>query len=719
MKFKSIILAIAACATLVSVSSCSKDFLDEHSYKFDTSGFYNSQEEIIMGLNSVYSEVAYMMMGAQRTHHSYMINGCGLDTFIENSNNDCFSNWDKLIPDNGYSRHWSDYMYQMINRANVVLDMMEERPDIKYTNEEMKNTILGETKFLRAWAYRALAAFYGNTPLLTKRSQEAKFDYEPVSREEIWAFCKAEFAEAENLLPKEPRLEGCVVKATAAAHLAEMCLALGEFAEAEKAATRVIDKTDGDYEIMTARFGSRAKETTYRTGEFMAPTSAYWDLFREGGNQKRSNGNKEVLWAIQYNYGTYETGGGGDSWFRTHFNYIECGWLPGYLQNPTNSGITMPTPAAIPADKKAKADAFIAKYGFKYSVPDPEDPKKAKANTDTEKDNTYTIYKYGIDLACLPYWEPKPGEEEKDRPDWAKGTKVSTSVTEGINSGRMEAQIARDSIGGRCQGNGATGGQCELPSLAMYNAMQHKVGGPTFGYWDDVENDLRGPANMIQCDYYLPGGTKWSDAKKYLYERQEAGIYTLTPGDTITWSPRLWKFSDDRHPNGNTTAYDCDWYMMRVAEVYLLRAEARLAQGNAGGAAEDINVVRKRAGASEITGAVVDIDYILDERARELFGEEHRQVTLNRLSCNPKCGSYVTSKYPVQDATTSNTLYERTKKYGFVFENAIASGVNLPERAGSGGLHEPNIHPWNYQNPVPIEVIQANTGCVMPQNPGY
>ena len=693
MKYRSIITALAACVALVSVSSCSESFLDEHSYKFDDKGFYNTQEEIILGLNSVYSEIAYMMMGCQRTWHSYMINGVGLDTFAESNNNDCFSNWDKLIPDNGYSRHWSDYMYRMVNRANIVIDAMNER-EIKYTSDAMKNGILGEARFLRAFAYRALVTFFGDTPLVTIHSQEAKYDYEVSSRQTVWEFIKAEFAFAQANLPSEPRLEGCVTKATADAYLAEVCLALGDFEGAVTAATRVIGKTDGDYEIMTTRFGSRAGEATDRYGNSLAaPQGAYWDLFREGGNQKRGNGNKEVLWAIQYNYGTYETGGGGDSWFRTHFNYIECGWLPGYLQSPSTGLIQIPTAAAIPAEKKALADAFISKYGFEYSKADSEDPKKIAEG------GAYEIYKYGVDLACFP-----AGVTDGNRKSPVKEA-----------NGRMEAVIARDSIGGRCQGNGATGGNCVYPVPAMYNGMVFKDGS-VHGYWDDP-NDFRGCETMIQKDYYLPGGKKWSEVKAYLYERQNAGIYTMTAADTMTWAPRLWKFSDDKHPGGNTTAYDCDWYMMRVAEVYLLRAEAYLAQGNTAKAAEDINVVRARAGARPCTADEVDIDYILDERARELFGEEHRQVTLTRLSCNPNCGNYVTSKYPTQNSTESNTLYARTKKYGFGHSNNAEQIGRVWNEAEQ--RFESNIKPHNWLNPQPIEVIQANTGCVIPQNPGY
>jgi hypothetical protein len=79
-----------------------------------------------------------------------------------------------------------------------------------------------------------------------------------------------------------------------------------------------------------------------------------------------------------------------------------------------------------------------------------------------------------------------------------------------------------------------------------------------------------------------------------------------------------------------------DMYIMRIAEAYLVRAEARLWQDNYAGAAEDINTIRQRANAIDMyTAADVQTDGIgavLDERNRELFGEEYRHDELVRIS---------------------------------------------------------------------------------------
>lgn len=144
------IVALGAMALTQTACQSDSDFLKEHSYKQDDSGMFNTENEVAMAINSCYKEVNYLVLGQTHGYHSYMLTGVGLDTYTENNNNDCFSNWTKLNSANGYSRHWYNELYYLVNYANTAIYAIETK-DIKYTTAEKKNELLGEARFMRGW----------------------------------------------------------------------------------------------------------------------------------------------------------------------------------------------------------------------------------------------------------------------------------------------------------------------------------------------------------------------------------------------------------------------------------------------------------------------------------------------------------------------------------------------------------------------------------------
>lgn len=141
--------------------------------------------------------------------------------------------------------------------------------------------------------------------------------------------------------------------------------------------------------------------------------------------------------------------------------------------------------------------------------------------------------------------------------------------------------------------------------------------------------------------------------------------------------PYLRKYEQVDPTNVNNSNYFFDQIYLRLAETYLLKAEAQCLLGNFTGAAETVNIIRKRANASEISPDMIDIDFILDERARELATEEHRRYTLLR----------------------HEKWIERTRLYN-------RNGGQL-------------IADRDRYFPIPQIVIDANLTGDLPQNPGY
>ena len=170
--------------------------------------------------------------------------------------------------------------------------------------------------------------------------------------------------------------------------------------------------------------------------------------------------------------------------------------------------------------------------------------------------------------------------------------------------------------------------------------------------------------------------------------------------------------------NGNATS-NGNLYLFRLAETYLLRAEAKFYQGNAAGAAEDVNVIRRRANAKKMF-TTVTIGDICDERARELYLEEWRQPELTRISwCLARSGqpdewgeTYDLATWDKQSGTDLNGgsyWFKRTTRYNIFNHGPINSGKELNYRVDKRNLF------W----PVPNSAITANTGAQLRQNYGY
>lgn len=84
---------------------------------------------------------------------------------------------------------------------------------------------------------------------------------------------------------------------------------------------------------------------------------------------------------------------------------------------------------------------------------------------------------------------------------------------------------------------------------------------------------------------------------------------------------------------GATNGGNADWYLYRLAEAYLLRAEVKYyINENDPTIKDDLNIIRRRAECTQFYEGTVTIGDIMNERARELYWEEWRNVELTRVS---------------------------------------------------------------------------------------
>jgi starch-binding outer membrane protein, SusD/RagB family len=192
---------------------------------------------------------------------------------------------------------------------------------------------------------------------------------------------------------------------------------------------------------------------------------------------------------------------------------------------------------------------------------------------------------------------------------------------------------------------------------------------------------------------YIPGPgkeAKWMS--KAAKDRARYRVYTRAAaytGDPFAFSEARFahtnKFIDPLRPSIQWEQGSRDWFIMRLADTHLLRAEARLKLSNTIGAADDINIVRTRAAwpGKElnmlITPAQVTTDFILDERALELDAEQCRWYDLTRM-------------------LTPTQFVDRVKLY------------NVQAR--------PNVKDYHVLRPIPQIQLDRTLGGY-PQNCGY
>jgi starch-binding outer membrane protein, SusD/RagB family len=556
---------------MISATSCGDEFLQEKPLDFlSTENAFLTTADFQASINSLYSwtrGVFYNYNDNDPMDYLYRTDiAWNVSTGAPNLDAD-------FGPSSGIvSRNW-ERLYKIVSEANTIISRIPK------SNLSDSDKLLFEArgKFFRAFGYRALAYLFGGVPLVTEEITSPKVDFTRATRQEVYAQIISDLTFATQNLPAITAVNDGEVSNLAAYHLlAEVYLADGQFQNAVNAATVVID--DPNTDLMTQRFGSRSTLT---------PGDVYWDLFQRGNQNRKTSGNKESIWVMQFE--TDVIGGGSVS---TAFNQsfqlerVHPPLVRDFIITDGNPN-TQDNPFLWPAGD------YTGGRGVGFMAPSTyfiNNVYQSDFNNDIRNANHNFVRKFKANNPKNPYFG-----QEIDFHNLPAGSKnVGTPVASG--------QISR----------------------ALY-PYQTKATTPF---------DHPSPLYITPAPY------------PFALKNSAGGTYA-------------------------------DQYVFRLAETYLIRAEAYLGLGNTSAAAADINLVRARSNAAAITGAQVDIDFILDERIRELGLEEKRMLTLMRLG----------------------KLYDRIIKCNPVYAATIQPKHNL----------------W----PIPQGQIERNRGAELAQNPGY
>ncbi len=197
---------------------------------------------------------------------------------------------------------------------------------------------------------------------------------------------------------------------------------------------------------------------------------------------------------------------------------------------------------------------------------------------------------------------------------------------------------------------------------------------------------LRTTKNIVNLFPDISGNT--DDRADFHTDGQEKEIndlFTFTDGypivkfKNVSSTGQVGSDKDGNHP-------DTDFPMFRLADIYLMYAEAVLRGGTGGDQAtalQYVNQIRQRAYNGKTTGNItsseLNLDFILNERARELKWEGHRRTDLIRF------GRFVTGSYL------------------WPWKGGVKEGKQVDE--------------FRRLFPIPLTDINANPN--LEQNPGY
>lgn len=234
--------------------------------------------------------------------------------------------------------------------------------------------------------------------------------------------------------------------------------------------------------------------------------------------------------------------------------------------------------------------------------------------------------------------------------------------------------------------------------------------------WDDPTDERHLPGNWVTMEdlVYNNPSIKGKDIYygKHLQLHSDAGVLLCI--DTI----RCWydwphyKVYVVDYMNSPMMGGYTDWYVFRLAETYLLRAEAYFWKGDLIQAANDINKIRVRANALPFAPKDINIGSILDERARELYYEEPRKSEITRIAfILAKTGkvAYNNKSYNIENFSEDNFYYDRVmEKNDFYNKGAVTV---------FGSTY--TMSPYHVLWPIPARVINANVEGVITQNKGY
>jgi hypothetical protein len=616
---KSIYFALAALVLLASAPSCT-DFLDEDNKVGMTADLaYNT----VSGIDGLVASCYSFSRAWYGKEAGLGLSDMGTDLFYYgfdnkqkslNSYNITAVSLENNVADNASLDHYWELFYSAVDVCNTALKYVPENTVI---NQNMKNQYLGEAYFMRAFYYLHMVNIWGPIPYNSEPPTAITTDPTRESEEFIYSMILSDldnsiksFDAANYRIKTEGRANYWAARALKARTLL--------YAASWMGAQSI--STNKDYSGKNL-YNLALEEANAVIGSGIAsfyPNYAdTWSM-----NNENITKNNEAIWGVAYSEDIttpvncipyrYKKDASGNS-----LQYNSLITRTGYSRGGSAMllmFVSMWNNGADDLGGNGK-EVFIRVLGESTSV-----VKNTKTGENVNVAAHYSPYGRGFTryLPSLYLWQLLNKNKATDQRPVATLLDAYT-IPAGLAGSSKKYPLMQDTAIYYCplDGNSPEGMAMQAWAKDRYR-IQFMAGGDIPVYTS------MNPALAVPTETAKAVSSIYGDNR---YNKYQVGGWCSFPG--------IKKFLDNVY-NPTYPTHDIsnrDAIVLRLAEMYLIKAEAELGSGAANAALATINqlrAVRAIPGKDNSISGPVDIDTILDERAIELCGEQQRWFDLKR-----------------------------------------------------------------------------------------
>ncbi len=273
-------LLLTSVVVLFAVAGCQKDFLDRRplgQLTYDT--FFENADQAVLATNAVYQQfrefdcIALPWIGltdiisddadkgSTPTDAQYLVE---VDNLTFNATNTAMT------------AAWKGH-FVGIARANLAIQRIPDVP----MDETLKNRLIGECKFLRAYNYFLLVQWFGDLPIITEPlSGDAYYTQTRRPKTEVYGQIERDLTDAIASLPEKSQYAdndlGRATKGAARGILAKLYMVTKDFPKAEQYCLELINS--GEYDLLPKyadnflRIGENGRESIFEINAAALPT---------------------------------------------------------------------------------------------------------------------------------------------------------------------------------------------------------------------------------------------------------------------------------------------------------------------------------------------------------------------------------------------------------------------------------------------------------------